>query len=175
VRSRSVAERDFADRSVGRIEESQLAGRLSRVPDLAVRRRRDVVRPRSGRHLIFLDAEGQGPGAGTQATPLGLEDPADHAEATRAERAKDQRLAFLEREPGGVADNAAVGDQDRHGSRLRLGAEQPPHSCDLGPPAGVVDRDDGVQERAARRRPAEGESRGLEGAAERTREHETDA
>jgi hypothetical protein len=52
----------------------------------------------------------------------------------RAARTEDERLALLERQPGGVADNAAVRDEDRQPARCRPRPEQPPRSPDLPPP-----------------------------------------
>jgi hypothetical protein len=54
---RTVAQRDLLDLASGRIEPSQGALSLRRIPDSAIGRRRHVMGPRTGRHLELLHGE----------------------------------------------------------------------------------------------------------------------
>ncbi len=157
-----------------RVEPAQLTRRLRRVPHRAVGCGRDVVRARSGRHLVLLKAYGATGGRGTQRAPLPGKHPPDEPEAGPAERTEDQRLTLVEGVARRIRDDAAVGDEDRDRPRRRLCAEQAPCCGDLLAPGGVVLGADRVQQCLAHPGAAEGEAGRLTGAAERAREHRAD-
>src|SRR5262249_10287466 len=93
------------------------------------RKSRALSRPRSSRQ---------------ERPPLAREDTADKPEAARAERAEDERLPFLERLPGRVADDASLRHEDGKRARRRLRAEKAPHRPDLSPPPPIVLRNDRI-------------------------------
>jgi dTDP-4-dehydrorhamnose 3,5-epimerase len=87
---------------------------------------------------------------------------------------EDQRLALLEGVPGRVSDNAAVRHEDRKAPRGRSAPQEPPGIPNLLPPARVVRRAHGVEQRVADGRATEREPGRLFRATERTREHGRD-
>jgi hypothetical protein len=105
--------------------------------------------------------------SGAKRAPVGGEDPAEKPEPARAEWAKDERLALLERVPSGVVDDASVRDENGERAGRRLRAEQLPCRPDLGAPFRVMLRHDRVEDGPAHGEPAERESRRLLRAAER--------
>ena len=155
-----------------RVEPSEPAGVLGRVPDRPVGGGRDVVRVRSGGNRVLVDAEADGGrrGRSAQRPPLPRQHPSDDAEAAVPERPEDDRLALLERLPGRLLHDDAVRDEHGQLPGRGLRPEEPPRGADLRAPGVVVLGRDRVEERRDDGRAAECEPRGLERPAVRARE-----
>jgi guanylate cyclase len=112
--------------------------------------------------------------ARAEQAPVGGEDAADHAEAAVSERAEDEGLGLERIELGRVDGHASVRHEDGERPGARLRPEELADRPHLPAPRGVVLVGDGVEERPARLRPAEGEAGRLERPAVGAREHGAD-
>src|SRR4029450_5446620 len=111
---------------------------------------------------------------GADRFPLRRRDPS-HEPETAVPRPKDQSLSLLKREPGGVAHDDSVGDED--GERAGGGprTDEATRRTNLPAPGLVVGGIDRVQEGGLDLAAAEGETRRLPRAAERARQPGPDA